>query len=65
MSRGSLTWEECCRDTGLVSAENCVLVLIDFQERLLRTIAGKENIVDNAIKLLKFSKIVRVSGYFD
>lgn len=61
MRHGSITRGECCGDTGLVSAENCVLVLIDFQERLLPTIAGKENIVDNAIKLLKFSKIVRFS----
>jgi isochorismate hydrolase len=47
-------------DHGLVNAKDCVLVLIDFQERLLPTIAGKEKIIDNATRLLKFSKILRL-----
>jgi nicotinamidase-related amidase len=45
---------------SLLDAEDCVLILMDFQERLLPTIAGKEKTIDNAIKLLKFSKILRL-----
>ena len=42
----------------LLDAEDCVLVLIDFQEKLLPAIAGKEKNIANAVRLLQFSKIL-------
>ena len=42
----------------LLSTDDALLVIIDMQERLLPVIAGKEKVVDNALKLVKFSRIV-------
>jgi isochorismate hydrolase len=42
----------------LLSAEECALVFIDFQEKLLSAMARKDEILENAVRLLKFSKIV-------
>jgi nicotinamidase-related amidase len=42
----------------LLSADDAVLVVIDLQERLLPTIAGKERVVENALKLVKFARII-------
>lgn len=45
---------------GLIKRENCLLIFIDFQERLLPVIYNKEKVIENAIKLAKFSKIVNI-----
>lgn len=41
-----------------LNREDALLVVIDMQERLLPVIAEKEKVVDNALKLIKFSRIV-------
>ncbi len=41
-----------------LNRDDALLVVIDMQERLLPVIAGKEKVVDNAIKLIKFSHVV-------
>lgn len=43
---------------GLLKREDCVLVLIDVQERLLPVIWEKERVADNAVKLAKFAAII-------
>jgi isochorismate hydrolase len=45
-------------DSSLIEREDCLLLLIDIQERLLPVIADKEKIVDNIVKLVKFSTII-------
>lgn len=42
----------------ILRADDALLVIIDMQERLLPVIAGKEKVVDNALKLVKFSHII-------
>jgi isochorismate hydrolase len=42
----------------LLSTDDALLVVIDMQERLLPVITDKEKVVDNALKLIKFSRIV-------
>jgi isochorismate hydrolase len=42
----------------LLSTDDALLIIIDMQERLLPVIAGKEKVVDNALKLIMFSHIV-------
>jgi nicotinamidase-related amidase len=42
---------------GLLRREDCVLVVIDIQERLLPVIWEKERVADNALKLAKFAAI--------
>ncbi len=48
--------------TGSVLArkEDCVLVVIDVQEKLVPVIAGEEEVIQNIVKLIKFAKIVDV-----
>ena len=43
---------------SLISREDCALVVIDVQERLMPVIANKEKVTDNLVRLLKFSQIV-------
>lgn len=57
MSDISLELSEHNKPENLLDAGDCVLVLIDFQEKLLPTIAGKEKIIANAVRLLQFSEI--------
>ena len=40
--------------------EDAVLVVIDVQERLLPTIANKETLVDNIVRLIRFAKIIQL-----
>jgi nicotinamidase-related amidase len=45
---------------GLLRREDCVLVLIDVQERLLKAIWEKERVADNALKLAKFAGLINM-----
>ena len=45
-------------ESGLVERGDCVLVVVDIQEKLLNVINQKEQILDNALKLVRFANIV-------
>ena len=42
----------------LIDPNDCVLVVIDIQGKLLNVMTDKERVLDNAIKLAKFAAIV-------
>lgn len=42
----------------LITRESCILIFIDIQERLMPVIADREKVLENAIKLVRFSKIL-------
>ena len=42
----------------LVSKENCALVIIDVQQKLVPVIAEAGRVIENIVKLIRFSKIV-------
>lgn len=42
----------------LLDREDCVLIVIDVQDKLLPQIAHRERMVGNIIKLVKFAKII-------
>ncbi len=42
----------------LISREDSVLVVIDVQERLMPVISSQDRVIDNVVRLLKFSQIV-------
>jgi nicotinamidase-related amidase len=42
----------------LLRREDCVLVVIDAQEKLMPVIAGREAITDNLLRLVKFAGII-------
>lgn len=44
----------------LIDKNDCVLVVIDVQDKLLPQIAYKEKLVKNIVTLLKFSKIINL-----
>jgi isochorismate hydrolase len=44
----------------LIDRNDCVLLVIDVQDKLLPFIAHKEKMVENIVKLVKFSKIVNI-----
>ncbi|MCX7965375.1 MAG: isochorismatase family protein [Syntrophorhabdaceae bacterium] len=44
----------------LIERKDCLIVLIDFQERLMPVIYNKENVLKNAVRLTQFSKIVNI-----
>jgi len=48
----------------LIDREDAVFVLIDAQERLLPVIWNRETVVENMIRLIKFSKIVNIPIVF-
>ena len=53
--------ENMFRTDGLLSdKENCALVIIDVQEKLVPIIAGGEDTIKNIIKLVKFAKILAI-----
>ena len=58
MSDISVKLSENKKPENLLDAQDCILVLIDFQEKLLPAITGKEKIIANAIRLLQFSKVL-------
>ena len=43
---------------SLIAREDCVLAIIDVQEKLLPVISDKEKIVDNVMRLVRFSNII-------
>jgi isochorismate hydrolase len=45
-------------DNGLVERGDCVLVIIDIQDKLLAVMKDKEAVLDNALKLVRFANIV-------
>jgi isochorismate hydrolase len=42
----------------VLSRDDALLVVIDLQERLLPVITGKEGVVENVLKLVKFARII-------
>ena len=44
----------------MMRREDCVLVMVDIQEKLLPVIANKEKMVENIVRLVKFSNIVKM-----
>ncbi|MCX5816643.1 MAG: isochorismatase family protein [Proteobacteria bacterium] len=42
----------------LITREDCVLVVIDVQEKLVPVISNKERVVENVIKLSNFAQII-------
>jgi nicotinamidase-related amidase len=42
----------------LINREDALLVIIDMQERLVPAVAEKEKIVENTVKLAKFSRMI-------
>jgi len=45
-------------ESGLAERGDCVLVIIDIQEKLLAVMKDKELLVQNAVKLVRFANIV-------
>lgn len=43
---------------GLISKDEAVLLVIDMQERLFPVVADKERLLENVIRLVRFSQIV-------
>ena len=48
------------RDSILIDRDDCALIVIDIQDKLLPFIAHKELMVDNVVKLIKFAKIINM-----
>lgn len=48
----------CSKNAELITVEKSALVLIDIQERLMPVIDGRDLVLANAAKLLKFANIV-------
>jgi len=44
--------------SGLIRGDETVLVIIDMQERLFPVMAEKERLLENVMKLVKFSKVM-------
>ena len=44
--------------TGLLAREDCVLVVIDVQEKLMPAISNQKRVVANVVRLIKFSNII-------
>jgi nicotinamidase-related amidase len=45
---------------GLIQAEDCALLIIDMQEKLLPVIAEREKVLSNIVKLVRFSRIMGI-----
>jgi nicotinamidase-related amidase len=45
-------------ETGLVERDDCTLVIIDIQEKLLAVMNDRDQVLENAIKLTRFANIV-------
>ncbi len=43
---------------NLIVKEDSVLVVVDVQEKLMPVIANEEKVIDNVVRLLKFSQII-------
>ncbi len=44
----------------LLAPDDCVLLVVDVQERLLPAMSNREETLDNIVKLVRFAKIVRM-----
>lgn len=44
--------------SALLGRDDCVLVVIDIQERLLPVIAGHQEVLQNVLRLMRFSRIM-------
>ncbi|MBA4417054.1 MAG: hydrolase [Syntrophus sp. (in: bacteria)] len=44
----------------LINPANCLLVIIDVQEKLIPVISGKEEVVNNITRLARFSRIANI-----
>ncbi|MBW2094598.1 MAG: isochorismatase family protein [Deltaproteobacteria bacterium] len=44
----------------LIDKEDCALVIVDVQEKLVPVITGAEETIQNIIKLVKFTKIIDI-----
>ena len=44
----------------MVTKDDCVLIIIDEQDRLMPVIAGREVLIQNALRLLKFSQLLDI-----
>lgn len=44
----------------LLGPDDCVLVVVDVQERLLPAMSEREETLDNVVRLVRFAKIVRM-----
>ncbi|MEW5723270.1 MAG: hydrolase [Thermodesulfobacteriota bacterium] len=44
----------------LLTREDSVLLLIDFQERLLKAMADKDRVLENAVRLARFANLARL-----
>jgi nicotinamidase-related amidase len=42
----------------VLGRDDALLVIIDMQERLLPVISGKERVVDNVLRLVKFARLI-------
>jgi len=42
----------------LIIRETCILIFLDIQERLMPVIAERERVLENAIRLARFSRII-------
>jgi isochorismate hydrolase len=51
-------WKE--NKNGLLSREECILIIIDIQDKLMPAIAEKERVVSNAVKLAQFCRITGI-----
>jgi len=47
-------------ESGLVERGDCVLVIVDIQDKLLAVMDDKERVLANALKLVRFAKIVGI-----
>ena len=46
--------------SGLISRDDTVLVIIDMQERLFPVMAEKEKLLENLMRLVRFSKVLEL-----
>lgn len=44
----------------LVTKDDCALIIVDEQDRLMPVIAGREVLIQNALRLLKFSQLLDI-----
>ena len=48
------------KNSNLISKDTAVLIIIDMQERLVPVISGKEQVIDNVIRLARFAEIIEI-----
>ncbi len=48
----------------LLSREDCVLLVIDVQEKLMRVVSEKDKVAENVLRLVKFARIIGMPVIF-